>query len=201
MERDDVAREKADAIVLATGALPAETGFQKALPQIDILPGLDKGQVFSVESVMAREARPGHRVIVLDEGGGWRGCGTAWKLAEDGHEVTLVTPDPMVGKELQRVAADDPLRKILRRLGVRFVIGASVSEWHGDGAEILSHDDGDRIHIAADSLVLATTNVASDWLAQDLRSGGLTFHEIGDGVAPRQAAFAIHEGRKVGLTI
>ena len=39
-----------------------------------------------------RAARPGPRVLVLDEGGNWRGCGTAWHLAEAGHAVTLVTP-------------------------------------------------------------------------------------------------------------
>jgi glycine/D-amino acid oxidase-like deaminating enzyme len=54
---------------------------------------------------MARRGRPGKRVLIVDEGGNWKGCGTAWKLAEDGHQVTLVTPDPLVGKELQRTAA------------------------------------------------------------------------------------------------
>jgi hypothetical protein len=81
---------------------------------------------------------------MLDESGGCRGCGTAWKLAEEGHEVTLVMPDPMVGRELQRVAADVPLRKILGRLGVRFIVEASILEWHGDGATVLSHCDGSR---------------------------------------------------------
>src|SRR5690606_35406373 len=101
--------------LLATGSLPAETGFQKALPQFDTLPGLDHGKVVSAEAVMAGEARPGKRVILLDEGGNWKGCGTAWKLAEDGHEVTLVTPDPLVGKELQRTTADFPLRRALTK--------------------------------------------------------------------------------------
>ena len=201
MECADVARQNVDQVVLATGSLPADTGFQRALPHLDALPGIGKGRVVSVEAVMAREARPGHRVLVLDEGGGWRGCGTAWKLAEDGHAVTLVTPDPMVGRELQRVAADAPLRRILARLGVRFVVEASILEWEGDGATILSHCDGSRTAEAADSLVLATANVASDWLANDLRAAGIAFSEIGDGAAPRQAPYAIYEGRKVGLEI
>ena len=62
---------------------------------------------------MAREVRPGKRIILLDDGGNWKGCGTAWRLAEDGHEVTLVTPDALVGKELQRMAVDAPLRRAL----------------------------------------------------------------------------------------
>ena len=33
---------------------------------------------------MRREARPGKRVLVLDDVGNWRGLGTAWQLAEQG---------------------------------------------------------------------------------------------------------------------
>ena len=201
VEADEIAALAPDAIILATGALPAETGFQKALPERDSLPGHDLGQVFSVEDVMSRSARLGRRVILLDEAGGWRGCGTAWKLAEDGHEVTLVTPDPMVGRELMRPAVDGALRRRLHGLGVRFVVESSIQAWHGDGATIVSHLDGAETRIDADSLVLATTKVAMNALAQDLRARGIVFAEIGDGAAPRQAPYAFHEGRKAALTL
>lgn len=133
VEASEIASFEADTVVLATGSVPAETGFQKALPAIPSLPGIEKGRVFSIESVMARHARLGKRVLLLDEGGGWRGCGTAWKLAENGHQVTILTPDPLVWKELQRTAADFPLRRTLRQLGVEWLLEVSVLEWRGDG--------------------------------------------------------------------
>ena len=201
LEADEIAVFGADQVILATGSLPAGTGFQKAMPHWDQMPGWDRGHVFSVEDVMARSARLGKRVLLLDENGGWRGCGTAWKLAEDGHEVTLVTPDPMVGKELQRNAADGALRRRLRQLKVEVRVETSLLEWLGDGARLISHLDGAESHVAADSLVMSTTNRAMDALAQDLRQLGLPFTEIGDGLAPRQAPFAIYEGRKIGLAI
>ncbi len=201
VEAADVVAEQADVVILATGSTPADTGFQKAFPQWDTMPGLENGSVFSVESVMARQARPGRRVLLLDEAGGWKGCGTAWKLAEDGHEVTLLTPDPMVGKELQRAAADGPLRKVLGRLGVTFITESSILEWRGDGATIISWLDNSERFVAADCLVLATTNVAVDGLARELRAAGIAFLEIGDGTAPRQAPYAIYEGRKAALAI
>lgn len=201
MEATDVIAEMADRVILATGSLPPETGFQKAFPHLETLPGIARGNVYSIESVMARQVRPGKRVLLLDEGGGWRGCGTTWKLAEDGHEVTLITPDSMVGKELQRTAADFPLRKTLGGLGVAFITEASILEWHGDGATVLSHLDDQKRRIDADCLVLATTNVAADWLARELRAAGIEFAEIGDGAAPRQAPYAIYEGRKAALEI
>ena len=201
MDAEDIGREGADAVILALGAAPNAAVFQKALPHLDALPGLDRGGVMSVEAVMARQARPGSRVLLLDEAGGWRGCGTAWKLALDGHSVTLVTPDPMVGKELQRTAADAPLRKTLGALGVRFVVETSLTEWRGSGARLRSHVTGDETFIEADALVYATTPMASTELPDSLRAAGLAFQEIGDGVAPRQAPYAFYEGRKVAREI
>ncbi len=77
------------------------------------LPGIEAGNVWSPEEVMRREARLGDAVIVLDEGGHWRGLGTAWALAEQGKTVTIVTPDPYIGKEITRTSADGPLRERL----------------------------------------------------------------------------------------
>lgn len=201
LEADDVAEFGADEVILATGSLPAGNGFQKALPHLDPLPGVEKGNVFSAEEVMAREARPGKRVVVLDEGGNWKGCSTAWKLAEGGHEVTIITPDPMVGKELQRTAADFPLRGNLKGHGVRFMTDSGILEWTGSAARVVSFlDDGETL-IAADALVFATANMANDDLGRELEHRGIAFKGIGDCLAARQAAYAIHDGRRVALGI
>jgi 2,4-dienoyl-CoA reductase-like NADH-dependent reductase (Old Yellow Enzyme family)/thioredoxin reductase len=201
IEADDIAGIGADEVILATGSLSPETGFQKALPEVGRLPGIERGHVHTVEAVMARQASVGKRVILLDEAGGWRGCGTAWKLAEDGRAVTIVTPDPMVGKELQRTAADVPLRKVLARLGVGWLLERSILEWHGNGATILNHNTGTTSFLEADSLVLCTTNSATDDLARELHAHGIAHRSIGDCAAPRQAPYAFYEGRKIGLEI
>ena len=191
----------ADFVIVATGSLPRETGFQKALPHVETLPGIETGHVWAVEDVMQRNARLGKRVVLLDEGGNMRGCGTAWKLAEDGHEVTLVTPDALVGKELQRTSADYPLRQRLAQLGMRFVLESALTRWSSAGATVLSFLDGSEQQIAADSLVLATTNMAEDSVARELEGTGVAFRNIGDSAAPRQAPFVISEGRKVAMEL
>ena len=201
VEASEITSFRADAVILATGSVSPETGFQKALPAVPVLPGIDKGNVFSVEAVMARQARPGKRVLLLDEGGGWRGCGTAWKLAEDGHAVTILTPDPLVGKELQRTAADLPLRRILANLGVKWLLDVSIVEWLGNGATIVDHNTGERSFVEGDCLVLTTTNISVNWLTGELEGGSLPVFQIGDCVAPRQASYAFHEGRKIGLEL
>ena len=200
-EAAEIADFEADYVILATGALPPGTGFQKALPGHSSLPGIERGNVFSIEEVMAREARPQGHVLLLDEGGGWRGCGTAWKLAEEGQKVTILSPDPFVGKELVRTSADIPLRRKLRQLGVDWRLEMAVEEWHGDAATIVDLNNGARSRINAGSLVLATTNIAADWLADELRQLGQAFVQIGDCAGPRQAPWAFYDGRRVALAL
>ncbi len=191
----------ADRVVIATGSLPAGTGFQKALPHVETLPGLDLGGVWSVEDVMGRAARPGRDVVVLDEAGGWRGIGTAWKLAEAGHRVTIVTPEGAVAADLRRSATDLPARRSLARLGVRFVTDSSIARWTGAGAEVVSHLTGEVELVAADALVLATDTLANADLALALQGRAGDPALIGDALAPRNAAAAIHEGRKLALQL
>ncbi|MGI9484442.1 MAG: FAD-dependent oxidoreductase [Geminicoccaceae bacterium] len=201
VEAEELTSDMADAIILATGSQPDPDGFQRALPHVDRLPGVDDGQVWSTEDVMGRSARLGDCVLVLDEGGNWRGCGTAWHLAEQGKRVVLVTPDPMIGKELQRTAADFPLRRRLVTLGVEFIVESAVLAWSKSGGRIVSLLDGSERLITADSLVMATANRAEDHLARTLEHADMAIHAIGDCVAPRQAPYAIYEGRKVALEL
>ncbi|PZO80605.1 MAG: oxidoreductase [Mesorhizobium amorphae] len=199
LDADDVEREGADHVVLATGALPPDGAFQRVLPQWDAIPG--GGTAVSAEAVMAREARPGSRVILLDDGGNWKGCGTAWKLAEDGHAVTLVTPDPLVGKELQRMAADGPLRRALARHAVRFMTESAVLHWDGKTARIVSLLSGEEEVVEADTLVYAATSMADDTLGLELEARGIAHRAIGDCTASRPVAFAIHDGRKAAMAL
>ncbi|MCG7508972.1 oxidoreductase, partial [Mesorhizobium sp. IRAMC:0171] len=85
------------------------------------------------------------------------------------------------------------------RLGVRFITESAVMHWDGGTAEIASLLTGAREQHVADSLVFAGTSMAEDSLAAELAARGIPFTAIGDCTAPRQAAFAIHDGRRVAL--
>ena len=185
----------ADEVIVATGSSPDGKGSQRAMPEHDELPGLAHGNVFSAEEVMARSARPGKRVIVLDETANWKGGGTALTLAEAGHEVTLVTGAAAVMAEMARTNVDIQLRARLRELGVRMLTETILREWHGDGATVQPFG-GKPERIAADTLVIAATNVSERGLGDALDAP-----MIGDAVAARNAAMAIYEGRKLGMAI
>lgn len=201
LEKDEIAALKTDAVVLATGSQPGMTGWQRGLPHHDRLPGVDGANVWSVEDVMRREARLGKRILVLDDAGTWRGPGTAWHLAEKEHQVTLLTADAYVGRDLARTAADFPMRTRLKKLGVTFVTDSAILAWHGDAATIRDLSTGEERRLPFDSLVLATTNAADSALQDELAEAGLAFDAIGDCLAPRHAAAAIYEGRKLALSL
>jgi pyruvate/2-oxoglutarate dehydrogenase complex dihydrolipoamide dehydrogenase (E3) component len=195
----DLATHPADTIIIATGSLPDPDARQRWFPSATRLPGIDAGGVWSPEDVLRRAARLGDVVVVYDEGGNWRGAGTAWHLAELGKQVIVVTPDAYVGREITRTSADGPLRGRLARAGAQFYTEHIITRWHGNGVTIRSLLTAVEQTLAASGLVMATTNAAFDPFPETLP--GKTLHRIGDCAAPRQAAFAFHEGRKVGMSL
>ncbi len=199
VDADDIRALEPDAVVLATGSLPDEDGFQRWMPEAERLPGIDRGNVWSPEEVMRREAKLGDHVILYDEGGNWRGLGTAWAMAERGQKVTIVTPEPFIGKELARTSADIPLRPRLAKLGVTFLTEHLIAEWHEQAATLRDMLTGTDSRLDASALVISTTNRAFDPLSADLAD--IETHLIGDAAAPRQAPYAFHEGRKVALSL
>ena len=111
----------------------------------------------------------------------------------------MVTPDPFVGKEIARTSADGPARKRLAKAGAEMLVEHIITRWHGNGVTVRSMLTGEERTIAASALVMATTNVAFDPFPEAI--AGKVLHRIGDCAAPRQAAYAFHDGRKVGLAL
>lgn len=200
LEAADIQAFGADEVIVATGSQPDGQGFQRFFPDRDQLPGIQRGNVWSAEEVMGRQARLGRRVIVLDETANWKGGGTALHLAEAGYEIIVVTPAASVMFEMARTSADAPLRQRLRDLGARLITDAGLREWHGDGAIVATFGGPDE-RIAADSLVIATTNVPDTTVSSGLDELAIGHRAIGDTVAARTAVMAIYEGRKAGMAI
>jgi 2,4-dienoyl-CoA reductase-like NADH-dependent reductase (Old Yellow Enzyme family) len=201
MDGDEIKAFGADSVLLATGSQPAMSGFQRGLPQQDRMAGVGLPNVWSVEDVMGKLARPGKRVILVDDTGDWRGGGTAWYLAEQGHQVTIVTTWAMVGFWIQRTAGDGKLRSRLAQLGATWLTESAVLSWHGDGATVRNLLDGSESVVVADALVLATTNVSETSLAEEMARLGSDYAMAGDNVSPRLAVHAIYEGRVAGMEI
>ena len=152
-----IAAAGVDVVVVATGAVPARTGFQRAVPMRDRLPGAEAPNVASIEDVLGGRAAPSGRVLLIDDLGDWRGIGTAMFLQERGFDVCIATSAPTVAAGLFHSAADVPARQRFARAGgdmrphtvVRRVArrrGEAALDTHGRGglrAVRLARDRGD----------------------------------------------------------
>ena len=201
MEAEEVIAFAPDEVIVATGSLPSTNGWQRGLPTRDKLPGVDGANVCTAEDVMSRAVRPGKQILLLDDVGTWKGIGTAWYLAERGHQVSIVTPSAIVGPEVVRTGADYGVRQALAKAGACFIVESAVEEWHGDAATILNFLNGERTRQSFDTLVLATVNESFCELSKALADSGIPVHDIGDCLSARQTPAATYEARVLGLSL
>ncbi len=186
------------AIVLATGGSTPRTGFQRAFPAWDTLPGLEESRTATVEEVLQETVRPTGRVLVLDELGNWQAAGTALWLQQSGVSVTLVTAAPLLGAELVNTGADRPIRRNFARAGGRVLTSTGIVRWQSGGAKLVDFLTQKAWVEEAEWLVVSGPASPEDALLRELQSAGIDCFAIGDCVAGRNAAMAIYEGRKVG---
>ena len=198
----DVEASDADVVVLATGSLPSRSGFQRALPHVDRLPGVDAANVCTAHDVLEGTVTPGHGVLLLDDiNGWWPASGTALHLALQRHQVTLLTAMDVACGQLQTSQTAETTREKFVRLGVEVLTTSALIAWQNGVATIKSLITGDSEQRAFDTLVLATTNERDDALSQALAASSKKTIAIGDTVQARTAAMAIYEARKAALTL
>ena len=159
----------ADAVVLSTGSVPTRTGFQRSLPHVDALPGAEQENVHAANDVLDGTARPGKRVLLLDDlNGWWPASGTALYLAERSHDVTVVTASDKPAEALDLSHLGPSTRERFAKLGVTVICSHALIRWAGNTATIQNLYTDETQELAFDGLVLATTNTVDDALARDL---------------------------------
>ena len=201
LSADAIAAEAYDRVVIATGARPATTGFQRALPHVARLPGAELEHVASVEDVLSGSVSVGQRVLLVDDDGGWRASGTALYLAERGHRVTVLTPALHVGHHLGHTASLGLLAKALAERDVSVITSAALHAVERDSVVILDLLTGRQRREPFDAVVMASLPEADAELAAELGARGIAASAVGDCIAPRKATMALYEARKLALEL
>jgi 2,4-dienoyl-CoA reductase-like NADH-dependent reductase (Old Yellow Enzyme family)/thioredoxin reductase len=202
MSAADVKAAGADAVVLCTGSNPSRDGFQRSFPHLARLPGVEQDNVCTAHDVLEGKVTPGTRVLLLDDiNGWWPASGTALHLAQQRHQVTVVTAAEKAGAALDLSMTGDTLRERFAKYGVEVLLATALSEWKGTTARLMNLYTGESEEREFDSLVLATTNTPEDRLTKELADTGLEVHAIGDTVAARSASMAFYEGRKLAMNL
>lgn len=179
MSADECLQLDADAYVVATGARPL-------VPRIA---GIDGQDIHTAEDVLLQRCEVGSRVVVV--GGGQIGAETAYYLAAQGRQVTIVDV-------LDQIAAqEEPLTRsallmLLEKHGVTLMPGWRV-EWFADHKLMLRRNDdkGAQRELEFDTAVLALGMVCADGLSMELRQSGKYVEVVGDARQVANIAAAI----------
>ncbi|MFZ5597626.1 MAG: FAD-dependent oxidoreductase [Bacillota bacterium] len=212
---EDIVRENADVVILATGAVPAGPPFpvREGAKVVQALEALDGAYI------------PGRNVVVV--GGGAVGCETAITVASKGtldaetlkflvenraetpetltrllsqgtKNVTIVEMFIGVGRDIGRSTKWVVMKK-LKQLGVKIIDQAAVQEVNEQG--VIIKRDGQESMIEADSVILAVGARSVNELAPLLKEKVKELYVIGDAEKPRKITEAIREGFDLAIKI
>ncbi len=217
VSKNKLAKLKADAIIVATGAAPL-------IPKIEgLAEGLEDGSVRLAWDVLSTEF-PGTSADIVIIGGGAVGCDVALYLTQDGtmNEKTARfllendAEDPLVVQQLLKQSTRKvvmlemldktgkdigrstrwPIMQQLKRRGVRMYTTTRVTRIE-DG-RVFAENNGQTQVFHAGTIVLATGVVPYNPFAQ---SKDKRIHVIGDAAATAKALDAIRQGFELALTL
>lgn len=209
---DNVLEFGADAVVVATGAMPVRPP----------LPGVSGANVVQAWDVLDSRVNTGRKVVII--GGGAVGCETALFLARKGtispdalhflalnraetwealtrlatrgiKEVTILEMQRNVGADIGQSTRWTILQE-LHRFGVKVITGAAADEITPEGVIIKKGDV--RELVEADTVVLAVGSKSESSLCEELKEKVKEIYMVGDAVAPRKAMDAIYDGFTAG---
>ncbi|MCC0042580.1 MAG: FAD-dependent oxidoreductase [Rhodobiaceae bacterium] len=180
-----------DAVVLATGALPARPDLELDA-QAHVVDGAD---------VLTGKARPGGRVLVADWRCDWTGIGLAGHLARRGHGVCLAVNGTHAGQNLP-IYLHNHLIGVLHGLGIEVVPYARLFGADGDTAYLTHIVTGAPIlREGIDTVVLAAPPAPDTALETELSGLDVEIRLAGDCLSPRSAEEAVYEGYLAGLSL
>jgi N,N-dimethylglycine/sarcosine dehydrogenase len=194
---DSVLRERPDAVIVATGAVPRR-------PE---LPGVDLPGVCTVEDLLLGRVVAGPRCLVVDATGRVQAGLAADLLARQGREVTVVTPYHTVCDNTEP-STKEPLFERLYQGNVAMVpdaIFTGATPLDGTGSlrvGMRNEYTGRRWTIdGIDTLVLSYGARAVDELYRALKGRVPELALVGDAMAPRLLHDAILEGTRAARAI
>ncbi len=184
-------KERADIVVIATGATPAIADFiditdERVVNAWDILAGL-------VEPV-------GQNVVIL--GGNMLGCEVSEFLAAQGNLVSVIKMRP--GSAMAEDCEPTNRRGLmdsLKTCTVNLLSNYKVEGLTDDGVKVVKRDSGEELTLKAQTIVLALGSKPERGLVGALQKEDRNFYHIGDCREPKNIRQAIYEGALIGRQI
>ena len=197
----DVEAARADAIVVATGAVTKSTLRYAPLPHLEHLPGADSSRVHSVHDVFFGAIDGAKHVAVVDAVGYYQASDTVEYLVSKGVGVVAVTHMPRFANDMVHYDRSAFLAS-LRGQDIEFRNATLVNTIEGDSLRVTDVETGTESTISGlDAVVLAVGAVPVDGLCAELAEKDLEVHVVGDALTPRRIEHAVYEGHRLGLNL
>ena len=180
VDRDWVEQGGYDAVILATGSVPAR-------PPI---PGLDGPLVCHATEIFEDLPQTGAHVVIL--GGGLVGCETGLFLARQGCTVDIIEMQPQIAPEANWMHREGMLAAFSQE-NITVHLSYQATEIQKNGVQT-QNASGEAVVFPADRVVFAMGMRSQKTLADELQASSVHFRCIGDCIRPRKVRQAMHEG-------
>jgi dimethylamine/trimethylamine dehydrogenase len=200
MTADDVLEAGYEHVIVAAGARWRKDGIGRN--QWQPIKGHDLKSVFTPDDLMTGISLHGH-ILIYDDDHYYMGSVLAELLIQQGCQVTLVTPAPLIAYWSQFTLEQEHIQRRLMNQGVSLYPQHILDVIHENSA-VLSHSvTGTEVSFAADAVVLVTDRLPNDALHKELKTalaaGKLeSLRVIGDAEAPNIIAQAVFSGHLAG---
>jgi 2,4-dienoyl-CoA reductase-like NADH-dependent reductase (Old Yellow Enzyme family)/thioredoxin reductase len=180
-----------DAVIVATGGLPARPTF----------PGADQADVVTARDVLSGTAEAGRKVVVLATDRGMESLTTAEFLAERGSQVEVLVPEAFMGFPIEPITLTLALMR-LQAKGVVVTPAVDIRSVQGSTVTVSSaYGRQQRIIEGVDTVVVARGSVADDGLYRALKGKVRELYSVGQCVAPRKMLDSTLDGLRVGRMV
>ncbi|HBY08185.1 MAG TPA: NADH:flavin oxidoreductase [Chloroflexi bacterium] len=196
MQAEDILNVGFSRVIVATGAHWRADGVSRSRWQS--LPGRDLLPIFTPDDLMAGRLPQG-RVLIFDDDHYYFGGVLAELLVEQGCQVSLATPAPLVSYWTKNNLEQRRIQKRLVQLGVPVYLNHTLDEINPQGTQIRDTITGVDETFPCDAVVLVTERITNDTLYDALKPAlaeGLLTHLglIGDAQAPHLIVQAVFSG-------
>jgi dimethylamine/trimethylamine dehydrogenase len=183
-------------VILATGAAFRRNGRGRSQPHP--ISGHDQPNVFTPDDIMGGNMPKG-RIILYDDDHYYLGGVLAELLTQNGSEVTLVTPAPLVSYWTQYTLEQEKIQERLMKLGVKLFPQTLLTDIQPESVTLTHLINGETTTLPREAMLLVTDRISNDSLYYELKpelaDGKLkSLRLIGDAEAPNIIAQAVFSG-------